>query len=149
MRRMGQSDVLISGAKGLGVEVAKNVILGGVKSVVIHDEENVEIRDLSSQFYLSEKDVGKNRATVSLPSLAELNKNVSVVSFTGKLTPEYLSRFRVIVLTESSLDDQLWISDLAHSKNIPLIITSTKGLFGLVLLYDDELLVSQFITTRY
>lgn len=37
MRRMATSDVLISGLGGLGVEIAKNVILGGVKSVTLHD----------------------------------------------------------------------------------------------------------------
>ena len=46
------------------MEVAKNIILGGVKSVTLHDEENAEIIDLSSQFYLNEDDVGKNRAAV-------------------------------------------------------------------------------------
>ena len=37
MRRMATSNVLISGLGGLGVEIAKNVILGGVKSVTLHD----------------------------------------------------------------------------------------------------------------
>ena len=49
MRRMAASNILISGLKGLGVEVAKNVILGGVKTVCLHDEGQVEIGDLSSQ----------------------------------------------------------------------------------------------------
>jgi ubiquitin-activating enzyme E1 len=34
---------------GLGIEVAKNIILGGVKSVTLHDQEKVAIADLSSQ----------------------------------------------------------------------------------------------------
>ena len=49
MRRMQQSNVLISGMKGLGIEIAKNVVLGGVKSVTVHDEGNAEWADLSSQ----------------------------------------------------------------------------------------------------
>ena len=61
MRKMAQSTVLISGMRGLGVEIAKNVILGGVRSVALHDEGIAEFKDLSSQFYLSEADVaGKN-----------------------------------------------------------------------------------------
>ena len=47
-----------------GLEIAKNIILGGVKSVTLHDQENAEIADLSSQFYLTEEDIGKNRAAV-------------------------------------------------------------------------------------
>ena len=37
MRRMANSDILLSGLGGLGLEVAKNVILGGVKSITLHD----------------------------------------------------------------------------------------------------------------
>lgn len=49
MKRMQNSSVLISGMRGLGVEIAKNVILGGVRSVTVHDQEVAEWRDLSSQ----------------------------------------------------------------------------------------------------
>ena len=42
MQKMQSSDVLISGMGGLGVEIAKNVILGGVKSVTIHDAGKVK-----------------------------------------------------------------------------------------------------------
>ena len=76
MKKMAKSAVLISGMKGLGLEIAKNIILGGVKSVTLHDECNAEMADLSSQFYLSEDDIGKNRAVVSLNKLAELNRYV-------------------------------------------------------------------------
>lgn len=49
MKRMQNCNVLISGMRGLGVEIAKNVILGGVKSVTVHDQGVAEWRDLSSQ----------------------------------------------------------------------------------------------------
>lgn len=49
MKRMQNSNVLISGMRGLGVEIAKNVILGGVRSVTVHDQGVAEWRDLSSQ----------------------------------------------------------------------------------------------------
>ena len=49
MRRMALSNVLVSGMRGLGVEIAKNVVLAGVKSVTIHDEGMAAWPDLSSQ----------------------------------------------------------------------------------------------------
>ncbi|NXX84319.1 UBA1 enzyme, partial [Urocolius indicus] len=49
MRRMQTSNVLVSGLRGLGVEVAKNLILGGVKSVTLHDPDVAEWTDLASQ----------------------------------------------------------------------------------------------------
>lgn len=49
MVRLASAHVLISGVRGLGVEIAKNVILAGPKSVMIHDEGKVDLADLSSQ----------------------------------------------------------------------------------------------------
>lgn len=49
MRRMQSSNVLIAGMNGLGVEIAKNVVLGGVKSVTIQDTKDTSWTDLSSQ----------------------------------------------------------------------------------------------------
>ena len=61
MRRMQQSTVLVVGLTGLGIEIAKNVVLGGVKSMTLHDPKPVQLSDLSAQFFLREDDVGKPR----------------------------------------------------------------------------------------
>lgn len=73
MKRMSASNVLIVGAKGLGVEIAKNIALAGVKSLTIHDPAPAAIADLSSQFFLRPSDVGRPRADVTVPRVAELN----------------------------------------------------------------------------
>lgn len=46
---MGTASVLVAGMGGLGVEIAKNVILSGVKSVTVQDQSNTMWTDLSSQ----------------------------------------------------------------------------------------------------
>jgi ubiquitin-activating enzyme E1 len=69
MTRMAKSSVLICGMGGLGVEIAKNVILTGFKRVTIQDTKATTIIDLSSQFYLTESDLGRNRAVSCLPKL--------------------------------------------------------------------------------
>jgi ubiquitin-activating enzyme E1 len=49
MRKMQSSNILICGLGGLGVEISKNIILAGVKSVTLHDLKDVSLDDLSSQ----------------------------------------------------------------------------------------------------
>jgi len=132
MKKMANSNVLISGLKGLGAEIAKNVILGGVKSVTLHDTENVAIADLSSHFYFTEADVGKNRAEVSLPKLAELNNYVSVTSCTKPIDADLIKAHSVIVLANTHLDTQIKIADITRENNIPLIIADTPGLYAQV-----------------
>lgn len=132
MRKMAHSNVLISGMKGLGIEIAKNVVLGGVKSVTIHDPQKAEFGDLSSQFFLREEDVGKNRAEVSQPRLAELNSYVPVTSSTADLDEAFLSQFQVVILTNSSYEDQIRVGEYCHTRNIKFIVAETRGLFGKV-----------------
>merc|ERR1719411_1750484 len=113
MRKMAQSNVLISGMKGLGVEIAKNIILGGVRSVALHDQGVAEYQDLSSQFYLTEADVvgKKNRAEACGEKLAELNSYVDTTVHTGPLTEDFICQYKVIVLAGCcSLEEQLRIS---------------------------------------
>jgi len=128
MKRMGASTVLVSGMTGLGVEIAKNVVLGGVKSVTVHDVEPVQVSDLSSQYFLKESSVGKNRAEVSAPQISELNPYVKVDAHTGDLSEDFLSQFKVIVLTKSTFEEQKRISKYAHDNNKLMIVADTKGL---------------------
>ena len=53
MKRLQTSSVLVSGLRGLGVEIAKNIILGGVKAVTLHDQGTAQWADLSSQVPLA------------------------------------------------------------------------------------------------
>uniref|UniRef100_A0A4W3JK23 E1 ubiquitin-activating enzyme n=1 Tax=Callorhinchus milii TaxID=7868 RepID=A0A4W3JK23_CALMI len=142
MKRMKTSNVLISGMGGLGVEIAKNVILAGVKSVTIHDDREAEWSDLSSQFYLTEEDIGKNRAEVSVSCLADLNSYVPVRSYVEKLKEDFLLNFQVVVLTNSSLDEQTHIGQFCHVNGIRFIVADTKGLFGQVFCdFGEEFIV--------
>ncbi|XP_059608519.1 ubiquitin-like modifier-activating enzyme 1 [Phlebotomus argentipes] len=132
MRRMAKSDVLISGLGGLGVEIAKNVILGGVKSVTLHDDQPCTLQDLSSQFYLTEETVGQNRAEACCQQLSELNSYVPTRAYTGALTEDFLGQFHCVVLTESSLAEQERISQITRAAGIALIIGESRGLFAKV-----------------
>ncbi|KAM7265775.1 hypothetical protein ACFE04_003458 [Oxalis oulophora] len=132
MRRMFASNVLVSGLQGLGAEIAKNLILAGVKSVTLHDEGVVELWDLSSNFVFTEDDVGKNRALASIQKLQELNNAVVISSLTTPLTKEQLADFQTVVFTDISLEKAIEFDDYCHKHNppIPFIKTEVRGLFG-------------------
>ncbi|KAI9036382.1 E1 ubiquitin-activating protein ubaA [Aspergillus affinis] len=133
MKRMGSSNVLVVGLKGLGVEIAKNIALAGVKSLTLFDPAPVAISDLSSQFFLQPQDVGKPRADVTAPRVAELNSYVPVTVHEGDSLVndlEQLKRYQAVVLTLTPLKEQLAIADFCHKNGIYLTIADTFGLFG-------------------
>ncbi|KAK3072903.1 E1 ubiquitin-activating protein [Teratosphaeriaceae sp. CCFEE 6253] len=135
MKKMGSSNVLVAGLRGVGVEIAKNIALAGVKSLTLWDPKPARIEDLSSQFFLHPEDVGKPRAKVTAPRVSELNPYTPVSvhegeSLTGDL--EKLKRYQAVVLTDSSLKDQLKVADYCHENRIYVVVTDTYGLFGTI-----------------
>ncbi|KAH9296093.1 hypothetical protein KI387_039681, partial [Taxus chinensis] len=134
MRRLFGANVLISGLQGLGVEIAKNVILAGVKSVTLHDLGNVEMWDLSGNFYFTEADIGKNRAVACCSKLQELNTAVGVSTLTSVLTEEHLACFQAVVFTDVSLGKAIEYNEFCHNYKppIPFIKADIRGLFGSV-----------------
>uniref|UniRef100_A0A6A7FQJ3 E1 ubiquitin-activating enzyme n=1 Tax=Hirondellea gigas TaxID=1518452 RepID=A0A6A7FQJ3_9CRUS len=132
MRRMANSDVLIAGLGGLGVEVAKNVILGGVKSVTLQDMKAVTWNDLGAQYYLTEASIGSNRAQVSQEQLSQLNTYVRVNIETNPITEDTIKKFKVIVLTDSDGEEQARLAGYCRTHGVCLIIANTAGLYGQV-----------------
>lgn len=135
MKRMGSSHILVVGMRGLGVEIAKNIALAGVKSLTLFDPKPASIADLSSQFFLHPEDVGKPRAAVTAPRVSELNPYtpVGVHPHHDLISDlDQLKQYQVVVLTDTPLKEQLVISDYCHDNGIYLIITDTFGLFGTI-----------------
>lgn len=136
MKKLASSSVLISGMGGLGVEIAKNVILAGAKSVTIHDTRVCQVSDLASNFYLRESSIGKNRAVASLSSLSSLNDYVTVCVKTDELTESFLKNYNCVVITDYHKESKIQkIAEFCHNNQIKLILTETRGVFGYI--YDD------------
>ncbi|KAH7816151.1 putative Ubiquitin-like modifier-activating enzyme 1 C (Uba1C) [Monocercomonoides exilis] len=130
MKKISHSSVIISGMNGTGVEIAKNVILSGVRVVAIHDTSLTQLTDLSSQFYLSESDVGKNRAQCCLHKLAELNEYVHVQAFTSQLDSTLIKKYKVVVMVNAALDELVRVSTICRENSVKFISVDQAGLFG-------------------
>ena len=63
--------------------------------MILQDTHEATWRDLGGQYYLHEKDIGRNRAEVSVLALAELNDSVTVNCFTHALDEQMCSQFDV------------------------------------------------------
>jgi ubiquitin-activating enzyme E1 len=88
---------------------------------------------LSSQFFLSEADVGKNRAEACKKKLFELNERVQiqVLPQETSLTEELIKSFTVVILTENhSREELLRINSICHNHNIAFLAGGVWGLFG-------------------
>lgn len=140
MQKMARSSVFLSGLGGLGVEIAKNIVLAGIKSLTVHDTCSATWMDLGSQFFLTEDDVinGKNRAEASLSKLAELNPYVTLNHSSASLAPSsdlsFLDNYQCVILTDCSLELQGYIDNYCRAQHPPkkFISCSVRGVFSSV-----------------
>ena len=144
MQNMSKSRILISGLGGLGVEIAKNIILSGVKSVTLHDLNDVKIEDLSSQFYLTAKDLGINRAVAASNKLAELNMYVNVETTTfNPINQATVDNFDLVIVNNYKTQEQIRINNLCRNSNVKFISARTAGLFGQIFCdFGDEFIIN-------
>ena len=144
IQKLSTMKILIIGMRGLGVETAKNIILSGPEEVDIFDPTLTSIKDLSSNFFLSESDVGKvNRDEACLKKLSQLNSYVKVdllkveqknnIDDYIKSFCEKINKYNVVVFTE--LHPMYFIDKIdkeCREKGIKLIYGVCLGLAGYV-----------------
>jgi ubiquitin-activating enzyme E1 len=139
--KQANAEVLISGMNSLGIEVAKNVILSGLKRLSIHDAKTTDLKDLSGQFFLSEADVGKNRASACINKLAQLNTYVKV-DLVGnekqiptdekELETLGFKDYDVVVLIDTPHEVIAGVSNFCRQHDIKLIVADCHGIFSRV-----------------
>uniref|UniRef100_A0A8C6NP69 E1 ubiquitin-activating enzyme n=1 Tax=Nothobranchius furzeri TaxID=105023 RepID=A0A8C6NP69_NOTFU len=126
MHQMAQSSVFLSGMGAMGVEIAKNIALAGVKSVTLHDTKLCETWDLGSNFFIRRDDVSSQRRRVEAvcPRVAELNPYVQVdassVPLDDNTDLSFLRKYQCVILTEASLTLQKRVNKFCHSQQPPV-----------------------------
>ncbi|EAY05577.1 ubiquitin activating enzyme, putative [Trichomonas vaginalis G3] len=133
MEKLTKSSVLISGMGAVGVEIAKNVILAGVKNVTIHDTRLTTLDDLAANFYLNDSNIGTNRAIACSKLLMKLNRYVSLAVNTDALTNELILQNQCFVLTDWHSSKEISeYSAFCHKNGIKFLFADVRGLFSFI-----------------
>uniref|UniRef100_S4RRW2 SUMO-activating enzyme subunit 1 n=1 Tax=Petromyzon marinus TaxID=7757 RepID=S4RRW2_PETMA len=132
-KRLRASKLLIVGMKGLGAEVAKNLILAGVKSVTFLDNNKATEESTRAQFLVPQSRLGENLAEASLERAQNLNPMVDVrtdKSDIASKTEEFFTQFDSICLTGCPQDVMIKINRICHERNIKFFAGDVFGYHG-------------------
>ena len=143
MKKLSEFKIFIYGMRGLGVELAKNLILMGIKEVTICDENLVKINDLSSNYILTENDVGKvRRDKACLSDLKKLNNFVDVnICEISDLTLlcKKVKKYDIVIITEilefSIINN---IENICRNNNHGFIYAGVLGLLSFIFIDFGE-----------
>jgi len=132
--------ILVIGLEGLGIETAKNLILSGVEKVFLFDSETVKINYLGNNYYLSEKNIGKDRIDKScLNELNELNnytlvKTLSEYNDMSQIFENILNlNINVVIITKIiSFENLKRFNHICRNNNIKFIYSHIFGLCSFI-----------------
>ncbi|KAF7459320.1 ubiquitin-activating enzyme E1 family protein [Cryptosporidium felis] len=134
MGKLVKLRVIIVGLRGLGVEIAKNIILAGPKSITLIDDEVCTYSDMGANFYITEDDVkqGIRRSDACLNKLSSLNEYVKVNVQYGEITEQLIFNHDLVVCADIPLSKQLKYNDIcrSHVPNLGFISANAMGLCG-------------------
>ncbi|CAI2738794.1 unnamed protein product [Dicrocoelium dendriticum] len=142
--RLKCSRIVLLGMNALSSEVAKNLVLAGVASLFIIDDDIVSEEDVSSNFLICSDSVGEIKSAASVQRLQSLNPMVKVQAITSVSYNETISNsqdYDVVILASSPLKDDIvrWesvavtLARVSKESSSPLIIfLSSIHLFGVV-----------------
>lgn len=97
MQKMAETDVLLLGLDGLGVEIAKDIVLAGVKSLTVFDPSALDPSAHGTNFFLRPSDFTEQKGRVDevvAPRLAELNAYVPVKVLSANDFPAALDQIK-------------------------------------------------------
>ncbi|XP_066519816.1 SUMO-activating enzyme subunit 1 [Hoplias malabaricus] len=132
-KRLRGSRVLLVGLRGLGAEIAKNLILAGVKALTLLDHEQVTEESRRAQFLIPVDADGQNQAQASLERAQFLNPMVEVKADTDQVeskSDDFFLQFDAVCLTGCSRDLMVRVDQLCASKNIKFFCGDVCGYHG-------------------
>lgn len=129
------ANILLITLKALATEIAKNLILAGVGSLTIVDDDVVTEDDLGAGFCLSQEHLGHNRAQAASENLRKLNPRVNVVADPFSIMAKgasYFSSFDIVIATDLNPTTLAFINTATRLYNRQFYATASHGFYGYI-----------------
>lgn len=130
--------VMVIGCGGLGNSVIPYLVAAGVGTLIIIDDDRVELSNLQRQFNFTPQNIGAYKVTTLAAKLAEQNPGCRLVPYTRRVEKETLTDLIYSHSVDLLLDctDHFAIRSLINEVSVK---TQTPYILGSALQFDGQL----------
>jgi ubiquitin-like 1-activating enzyme E1 A len=132
-QKIQAANILLISMKALANEIAKNLVLAGIGSLTIVDDKPVKEADLGAQFFLSQENVGQNRAEAAAVHVQKLNPRVKVFPDSGSIMEKgasYFAAFDIVIATDLNPTLLAFINTATRLHNRQFYAAGVHGIYG-------------------
>ena len=137
--RLKRARVAVIGAGGIGSPAIQYLAAAGVGSLVVIDDDHVELSNLQRQTLFGDPDVGTSKASAAAHAVARLNPSVAVDARIERIGPAnaavLLSGADVVIDGCDNFATRLAVADAAHAARIPLVSAAVGQFEGQLAVY--------------
>ncbi|TEY80410.1 hypothetical protein BOTCAL_0038g00080 [Botryotinia calthae] len=146
--KIRSANILLITMKALSNEIAKNLVLAGIHSLTICDHSIVTPADLGAQFFISEADIGTNRAEAAAPQIQKLNPRVNVIVDKDDIRskgPQYFGGFDIVIATDLDPESLNIINTATRLNHKPFYAAGVHGFYGFIF---SDLIQHDYVVER-
>ncbi|XP_014236469.1 SUMO-activating enzyme subunit 1 isoform X1 [Trichogramma pretiosum] len=132
-KRLRHASVLLVTMNGFSGEIAKNIILAGVKSVTFLDHRNSVQEDIHTQFLIDSDQIGKNKAVAWLKKANKLNPLVNIKADTDNVDDKedsFFGEFDIVCVTGCTITQMKRINRICRDYDVKFFAGDVWGSFG-------------------
>ncbi|QFI39330.1 HesA/MoeB/ThiF family protein [Moritella marina ATCC 15381] len=140
------SKVLIVGVGGLGAPVALYLAAAGVGSLVLVDDDHVELTNLQRQIIFTQQQLKQTKVSAAKASLAQLNPHINVTALTARLThdsannqlAEMLAAVDLVIDCSDNMPTRQAINKICVLQKLPLIVGAGIRMEGQLISFNAQ-----------
>ncbi|HNX76854.1 MAG TPA: HesA/MoeB/ThiF family protein [Candidatus Rifleibacterium sp.] len=133
-KKLANSRVCIVGSGALGSNIANLLARAGFGSLLLIDNDRVELSNLQRQMLFDETDIGKSKAQCAAAKLSLINSEISIEAFNERLSHDNFADLvkgcDLLLDATDNFATRFMINDQALKLNLPWIysgVTASSG----------------------
>ncbi|KAI1375894.1 hypothetical protein F4677DRAFT_421167 [Hypoxylon crocopeplum] len=134
-QKIQSANIVIVTMKALANEIAKNLVLAGIGSLTVVDDQLVTEADLGAQFFLTEENIGQSRAEAAVGRIQKLNPRVKVIADSESIMAKgasFFGNFDIVIATDLSPTLLAFINTATRLHNRQFYAAATYGFYGYI-----------------
>lgn len=138
-RRLRAATVAIVGAGGIGSPAIQYLAAAGIGTLVVIDDDRVDLSNLQRQTLFGENDIGHGKVAAAAEAVARLNPGVKVRTVDARIAADNASALlrgaEVVLDGCDNFSTRLAVAAAAHALRIPLVSAAVAQFEGQLAVY--------------